>query len=77
MKPKAKSKKAKPKDEGSDVVSENSDEEPTKETEPEEVKELPRKKTGRPLLLGADIDTQVQEYIKDVRRRGLAINTSV
>ena len=77
LKPKAKSKKAKPKDEGSDVASENSDEEPTKETEPEEVKELPRKKTGRPLLLGADIDTQVQEYIKDVRRRGLAVNTSV
>ena len=29
------------------------------------------------MLLGADIDTQVQEYIKDVRRRDLAVNTSV
>ena len=37
---------------------ENFDEEPA---EPEEVKELPRQKTGRPLLLGAEIDIQVQE----------------
>jgi len=49
---------------------ENSDKEPA---EPEEVKELHRQKTGRPLLLGAEIDIQVQEYIKDVRRKGLLV----
>jgi len=41
------------------------------------VKELPRKKTGRPLLLGAELDAQVQEYIKDLKRRGLSANTAV
>ena len=33
--------------------------------EQEEVKQLPHKKTGQPLLLGVELDTQVQEYIKD------------
>ena len=42
-----------------------------------EVKELARKKTGRPLLIGEELDQQVQQYIKDSRKRGLAINTSV
>ena len=29
------------------------------------------------MLLGADIDTQVQEYIKDVRKWGLPVNMSI
>ena len=41
------------------------------------VKELPRKKTGRPLLIGEELDAQVQQYVKNARKRGLAINTSV
>jgi len=40
-----------------------------------EVKELPCKKTRRSLLLGAELNTQVQE--EDVRRQGLAVNTEV
>ena len=42
-----------------------------------EVQELPRKKTGRPLLVTEELDTQIQEYIKELRKRGLAINTSI
>ena len=38
---------------------------------------MPRKKTEQPLLLGTELDTQVQEYIKDVRRRGLVVNTEI
>jgi len=44
---------------------------------PSEVKELPCKKAGRPLLIGEELETQVQQYIKNARKRGLAINTSV
>ena len=43
----------------------------------QQVLELHRKKTGRPLLVIEELDTQVQEYIKDMRKRGLAINTSI
>ena len=43
----------------------------------EQVQELPRKKTGRPLLVTEELDTQIQEYIKDLRKRRLAINTSI
>ena len=42
-----------------------------------EVHELSRKKTGRPLLLGKDLDTQVQEYLKGLRKCGMPINTSI
>ena len=42
-----------------------------------EVEELPRKKTGRPLLIGEELDAQVQQYVKASRKRGLPINTSV
>ena len=41
------------------------------------VKELPCKKTGRPLLLGDELDKQVQEYVKYMRNRGIAVNTTV
>ena len=43
----------------------------------EQVQELARKKTGRPLFVTEELDTQIQEYIKDLRKRGLAINTSI
>ena len=42
-----------------------------------EVQELPRKKEGRPLLLPDELDYQAQEYIKELRKRGLPINTAV
>ena len=50
---------------------------PSEEAHHEEVKELPRKKQGRPLLLPDALDHQVQEYVKDLRKRGLPINTSL
>ena len=43
-----------------------------------EVKEMPRKrKQGRPLLLGNELNRQVQAYIKYLRERGTAVNTTV
>ena len=42
-----------------------------------EVYELSRKKTGRPLLLGKDLDAQVQEYLRSLRKCGMPINTSI
>jgi len=40
-----------------------------------ELKELPRKKKqGKPLLLGNELDVQVQEYL---REQGTAVNTAV
>ena len=38
---------------------------------------MPRKKTGLPWLIGKKLDHQVQEYIREARKRGLAINASV
>lgn len=43
----------------------------------DELKELPTKKMGRPLLVGADIDRQVKEYLKYLQKHGSAINTVV
>ena len=43
----------------------------------DEVKELPNKKMGRPLLVGEDIDQQVKEYLKFLRKKGSAVNTVV
>ena len=54
----------------------DSDEDEDIKKKPMEVKELARKKTGRPLLIGEELDQQVQQYIKDSRKRGLAIYTS-
>ena len=34
-------------------------------------------KTGRPLLLQDELDGQVQEYIRDMHRRGTAVNSSM
>ena len=42
-----------------------------------EIQELPRKKTGQPLLVTEELDIQIQEYIKELRKCGLAINTSI
>ena len=38
---------------------------------------LPRKKTGRPLLLHDELDCQVQGYIKEMCSRGTAVSSSV
>ena len=32
---------------------------------------------GRPLLLGNELDKQVQEYVKYMRDRGTAVNTTI
>ena len=55
----------------------DSDEEDTKATTSNKVEELPCKKTGRPLLIGEELDAQVQQYVKESRKRGLPINTAV
>ena len=55
----------------------DSDEEDTKATTSNKVEELPSKKTGRPLLIGEELDAQVQQYVKESRKRGLPINTAV
>ena len=38
---------------------------------------LPTKKRGRPLLLGEDLDTKVQQYLRALRESGGAINTAI
>ena len=43
----------------------------------DELKELPNKKMGRPLLVGEDIDQQVKEYLKFLRKKGSVVNTVV
>ena len=48
-----------------------------KHDEVPEVKELTPKKRGRLLLLGAELDAKVQQYIKEMRKNGVVINTSV
>ena len=48
-----------------------------KHDEVPEVKELPPKKRGCPLLLGAELDARVQLYIKEKRKNGVVVNTSV
>ena len=44
---------------------------------PSLVKELVPKKRGRPLLIGEELDGQVKEYIKELRRLGVVINSDV
>jgi len=41
------------------------------------VKELPPKKRGRPLLVGNELDVQVQLYVKELRNNGAVINTAI
>lgn len=42
-----------------------------------EITELVPKKRGRPLLLGAELDTKVQRYITVLRDNGAVINTQI
>ena len=41
------------------------------------VKELVPKKRGRPLLIGEELDDQVKEYVRELRREGVVINSDV
>ena len=41
------------------------------------ISELPDKKTGRPYLLGEELDERVQRYLIALRERGAVINTSI
>ena len=43
----------------------------------DESQELCLNKTGRPLKLGEELDKHVREYVRDLRAKGLAINTAV
>lgn len=42
-----------------------------------EITELVPKKRGRPLLLGAELDTKIQKYINVLRDNGAVINTQI
>ena len=41
------------------------------------IKALPTKTMGRPLLIGEEADGQVREYVRFLRQRGSAVDTSV
>ena len=43
----------------------------------EELSELPNKKMGRPLLIGEELDRQVQEYLRYLREQGSAVNSAI
>ena len=43
----------------------------------QDLTELPLQKTGRPLMLGEELDKQVREYVRDLRAMGVTINTAV
>ena len=38
------------------------------------VRELPKRKTGRPLMMGEDLDRQVQAYLRDLGKAGGGVN---
>ena len=42
-----------------------------------EVEELPPKKHGCPLLIGVQLDDRVELYIKEMRKKGVILNTRV
>ena len=42
-----------------------------------EIQELPRMQTGRPLLLPEKLDRQVQEYIRELCKRGATVSKAV
>ena len=44
---------------------------------PNVVRELVPKKRGRPLLIGEELDEQVREYVRELRREGVVINCDV
>ena len=41
------------------------------------IQELPVGRRGRPLLLGDELDKQVQRYMTDFRERGSVVNTAI
>ena len=41
------------------------------------VKEMPSKERGRPVLLGNELDQQVQAYLVKLRESGHAVNSSI
>ena len=41
------------------------------------VNDLPMKKRGQPLLLGKNLDEQVQEYMLKLHEHGCAVNTTI
>ena len=43
----------------------------------EEMKRLPSKTRGHPLLLGNHLDNQVKEYVKSLREAGAVINSAI
>ena len=45
------------------------------ESPKEPVQILPRKKQRRPLLMGKELDEEVQEYTLHLREKGSAVNT--
>ena len=47
------------------------------DTNLEGLQELPPKKSGRPLMIGDELDKLVREYISDLRSRGTTINTAI
>ena len=49
----------------------------TKENVAPIVNTLPTKAQGRPLFIGAELDTSVQEYINALRVAGGVVNTSI
>ena len=42
-----------------------------------EVDELPAKKKGRPLMLGAELDKLVELYLKELRSKGAVVNSAI
>ena len=48
-----------------------------KHNEDPEVKQLPPKKRGCPLLIGAEVDARVQLYTKEMQRNRVVIDTSL
>ncbi len=47
------------------------------ENKPVNVTKLPEKRRGRPLLLGEELDRQVQAYITALRSNGAVVNTAI
>lgn len=47
------------------------------ENKPVNVTELPEKRRGRPLLLGEELDRQVQAYVTALRKNGAVVNTAI
>ena len=50
-------------------------EETKKKGTEEEISSLPKKKRGRPLILG-ELDNKVQQYVRSLRRAGVPINAN-